>query len=127
MDMAQKSSQIAAAERLEDAAKQFAEATKEIVRPSDTAALLLSLGTVQSTLDDIYTSLARWHGQVVEGVHHAGEDERGDPGNPGWVRADVALREAAQYGADAAAALVRAHSANDVALWFDEIRDAGGR
>jgi len=123
----QKSHQIAAVERLEKAASQFAEAIREIPRPSDTPDLLDSLGAVQTTLEGVYAALATWHGAVVTGVHHGGERERGDPGNPGWVRADIALREAAQYSSDAAAALARAHKANDVALWFDELRDAGER
>lgn len=127
MDKMQKSTQLAAAEDLEEAAKRFAAETREIPVPSETSALLLSLAAVQSTLDGVYTELARWHRGVVLGVHHAGEDERGDPENPGWMRADVALREAAQYGAQAADALGRAHSGNEVALWFDEIRDDGAR
>lgn len=127
MTIKQKSSQVLAAEHLEKAARDFAATTAEITKPSDAAALLLSLGAVQGTLNEVYIRLAQWHGQVVHGVHHAGQDERGDPQNPGWVRADIALREAAQYGADATAALDRAHRANDVALWFDEVRLSGDR
>ncbi|WP_033373881.1 hypothetical protein [Glaciibacter superstes] len=119
------SSQIRAAEQLEKVATELAEKTKEIPKPSDISALLLSLSSVQSTLDAVYAHLAQWHGQSVQGTHHAGQDERGDPDDPGWIRAEIALREAAQYGADAAEALVRAHSANEVTLWFDEIRNAG--
>lgn len=119
------SHQIAAARQLEEVAKKFAEATASIPNPSETGDLLLSLGSVQSTLSGVYAALAQWHGEVVEGVHHGGEDHRAHAMNPGWVRADVALREAAKYGEDAAEALARAHAANDVALWYEEIRDAG--
>lgn len=128
MTMKHESSQLLAARQLEKAARDFAATmATEITRPSDTTDLLLNLGTIQGTLNEVYTGLALWHGQVVHGVHHAGEDERGDPENPGWVRADIALREAAQYGADATAALDRAHRANDVALWFDDVRLSGDR
>jgi hypothetical protein len=121
------SRQIRAAEQLEKAVAEFADKTRDLSKPSDISGLLVSLGCAQSTLDAAHARLAQWHGQVVQGVHHAGEDACGDPENPARVRAEVALREAAQYGADAAAAPSRAHGANEVMLWFDEIRVAGDR
>jgi hypothetical protein len=126
MSEQENSSQIQAAEKLETAATELAGELQEILKPSDVSALLLSLGSAQSTLDTVYLRLAQWHGQATAGVHHAG-DERGNPDNPATVRAEIALREAAQYGSDAAAALARAHAANDVMLWFDEIRVSGDR
>jgi hypothetical protein len=123
---AQKSSQIQAAEDLESAVKLLAAETREIPRPSDTTTLLTILHSVQATLDEVYSGLADWHSHVEHGKHFVVKTEHADLENPGWVRADIALREAEQYGADATAALERARSANEEAIWFDEIEDDGG-
>lgn len=125
MSEQEESTQVRAAEALDSAATEFSETTRELPRLSDISALLLSLGSVQPTLDAVYTRHAQRQGQVVREVHHAGEDDRGDPDNPARVRAEIALREVAQYGADTAAAATRTHGANEVMLWFDEIRVAG--
>jgi hypothetical protein len=120
----QKSNQVQGIERLEEAARNLAESTLDIPRPSDSKGILEGLRRSQETLDQIYRQLAEWHGSVVEGVHHSGEKTAGgDPHNPGWIRAELALQEAAQYGADAVAALARAEGANELAVWFDEVLD----
>ena len=116
------SSQVRAAQQLEGVVRTFADETREIVKPSDGADLLQSLSSVQSTLSELYTALALWHGNAVHGRHHAGDGEHGDPENPSWRRASLALEEATQYSRDAAAALDRAHIADEVAVWFDEMR-----
>ena len=118
----ERSRQVRAAEELESAVRTFADGTREIVKPSDGGALLLRLAAVQSTLGEVYAALSRWHAGAVKGRHHAGDDERGDPENPSWLRAGVALEEAAQYSRDAASALDRARTADEVALWFDELQ-----
>jgi hypothetical protein len=118
----EKSSQVLITEALEAAARDVANATVEIPRPSDSYTLLAHLASAQEVLTQAYEQLAAWHGKVVQGVHHSGEDAGGDPDNPGWVGAERALREAAGHSAAAADALRRAHSANGVARWFDEIR-----
>ncbi|CAN5179278.1 hypothetical protein [Frigoribacterium sp. UYMn621] len=120
----QKSNQVQGTDRLEDAARDLAASTRDIARPSDSKGILEGLRRSQESLNQTYRQLADWHGRVVEGVHHGGEkDGRADPHNPGWIRAELALQEAAQYGADAVAALTRAENANEIARWFDEVLD----
>ncbi len=109
-------------EKLESAARDLVRLTREVLRPSDSHALLGNLTTAQESLAQVYVQLAEWHSQVVQGVHYAGEEEPGGAGNTGWVRAELALEEAARSGKAAAEALNRAHSANGLARWFDEVR-----
>jgi hypothetical protein len=117
-----KSNQVRAAERVEEVARELAASTRDIPKPSDSTALLESLKRSQETLDQVYRQLAEWHGAALEGVHHGGEKKEGaDPLNRAWIRAELALQEAAQYGTDAAEALARARGANTVAQWFDEV------
>lgn len=118
----EKSSQVGIAEALRAAARDVAGSTVDVVRPSDSSILIGILTEAQDELTLAYERLAAWHGQVVQGVHHSGEGSGGDPENPGWVGAERALREAADTSAATADALRRAHSANGVARWFDEIR-----
>lgn len=122
-----RSSQMQAATKLEDMATELAELTREMPRQSDVSELLLSLSAVQATLNGVYTHLADWHRAAVAHVHHGGEGKRSTSDSPASVRAEIALREAAQYGTDATAALARAHAATEVVLWFDEIRISGDR
>ncbi|HAM25541.1 MAG TPA: hypothetical protein DCP11_02255 [Microbacteriaceae bacterium] len=122
MTATEKSSQVFITEALAAAAHDVADSTADIPKPSDSYAILASLAGTQESLTRAYEQLAAWHGQVVEGVHHAGEAEGGDPDNPGWVNAERSLRRAADRSAAAAEALRTAHTANGVARWFDEIR-----
>lgn len=111
--------------KMEVAAQAVAEAIANISRPSDVTEVISALSRVQQAMSRVYEGLAQWHGAAKLGVHHAGEQEPEDPRNPGWIRAEVALDEAAQYGSDAVAALERARLANMSARWFDEIRADG--
>jgi hypothetical protein len=117
----EKSSQLLITEALLAAASDVADSVAHIPRPSDSYAILGDLARVQEALTLAFERLADWHGQVVEGVHHAG-DGGDDPDNPGWVDAERSLRRAADSSTAAADALRHAHSANGVARWFDEIR-----
>jgi hypothetical protein len=96
--------QVHTAEKLEAAARDLVRLTREVLRPSDSHALLGNLTTAQESLAQVYVQLAEWHSQVVQGVHYAGEEE------------------SARSGKAAAEALNRAHSANGLARWFDEVR-----
>lgn len=118
----QKPGPAVTAQRLEEATRDLVRSTLQIPRPSDINAVLGSLGTAQGVLAQAYEQLAAWHSQVVPGVHHAGEHETDDSGNPAWVRAELALHEAAHHSTNAAEALKRARSATGVARWFDEIK-----
>ena len=115
----QKSNSELAADEVQRSVSALAVETRQLTHPSDTAALLARLRGVQSTLSEVYSELAAWHERqdatTTTGTH-------GDPEAPIRVRAEVALREAAQYGVDASAALERARSAQQVELWFDELK-----
>lgn len=113
---------IEAALQLERDATAVADALRTISRPSDVAGVIGALERAQQVLAEVYGGLASWHREAELGVHHAGEQDPQVPTNRGWVRAEVALEEAAQYSHDTVAALQRARSANATARWFDEIR-----
>jgi len=113
--------QIEGADRLVEAARNVSQATKMLRSPSESGPLLDRLRSAQQELDAAYLNLAAWHSGVIEGVHHHGEDEeRRDPITPAWIKAELALREAAAYGGNVAEALDRANAANAVAQWYDE-------
>lgn len=118
----QDSSQVRVIGKLEAVARDVAESTREILRPSDSYVILGRLADAQRTMADVYRQLAAWHAQVEHGVHHGGEHEGSVLGSPGWVRAELALQEAARDAEAAADALKRAESANGVARWYDEIK-----
>ncbi len=116
----EESRQVEIAETLSEVARSLVHSTKAVPRPFDSYTLLGNLTAAQEALAQIYTQLAKWHGQVLQGVHHSGEDERGSLDNPGWARAELELQDAARHAAAAVASLRRAHSANGVVKWFDE-------
>lgn len=125
MQDAENAEPIAAVATMEAAARAVVDATATIARPSDVTEIIEALSRVQQVMSQIYDGLGQWHGKAELGVHHGGEKSTGDPHNPGWIRAEIALGEASQYGSDAVAALERARIANMSARWFDEIRDDG--
>jgi hypothetical protein len=116
------SAAVTAAENLDAVSGDLVRLTREVLRPSDSHQLLGNLTTAQESLAQVYVQLAEWHSQVVQGVHYAGEEEPGGSGNAGWLRAELALEEAARSARAVAEALKRAHSANGLAEWFDEVR-----
>jgi hypothetical protein len=117
------SSQVRSAEELAATVRAFADDIHEIRRPADGERLLLNLGAAQAVLTQIYDDLAQWHWHTnaAERSSVVAGNKIDEPGNPGWRRASLALQEAAQYSRDAAAALDRARTSDEVALWFDEI------
>jgi hypothetical protein len=115
----QKSNSELAADEVQQSVSTLADETRKLAHPSDTSGLLARLRSVQSTLNEVYSELATWHEQN-EPVTTTGRHD--DPEAPIRMRAEVALREAAQYGLDASAALERARSAQQVELWFDELK-----
>jgi hypothetical protein len=121
MAKSQESSQVQVIGKLEAVTRDVAESTKDIPRPADSYIMLGLLAGAQETLAVVYRQLAAWHAQVKHGVHHGGEHESSVPGDPSWVRAELALQEAARYADAAVDALKRAHLANGVARWYEEI------
>lgn len=115
------------AERLAADMRAFSDDIHAIRWPADGGSLLLNLGSVQSALAEIYDALAQWHWHTDAAERNAAiaENKIDEPGNPSWRQASVALQEAAQYSRDAAAAIDRARTADEVAIWFDEIQIDG--
>jgi hypothetical protein len=109
---------MTATEKLDGAAKALARAVQELPDPSDTTDLLALLSSAQSTMNEVYGRLAEWHLEFIRS--RTGNEH--EPEGPAWIRAEMALQEAAQYARDAAAALDRARVANEVGLWADELK-----
>jgi len=107
---------------LYDTARDLARRTRVLDRPSDSYDLLGCLTGTQRLLGQVYDQLARWHGQVVDGVHHNGEDGYSPAPEDGAARAEVALRTAAQSAMRVEDALMLAHTANSVVCWFEGVR-----
>ena len=118
-------SPLTAVEEMERSAGAVEAAISDFTKPSESTQVIETLERTQQVIARTYAGLAKWHAAAEVGVHHAGEQEPVDLQNPGWVRAQVALEEAAQYASDAASALERARMANMTARWFDEIRSDG--
>ncbi|WP_051973722.1 hypothetical protein [Cryobacterium sp. MLB-32] len=104
---------------LYDAAQHLAHRTRVLDRPSDSYDLLGCLTGTQRLLSQVYGQLARWHGQVIDGVHHNGEDGYSPTPGDGVARAEVALHAAAQSAVRTEDALMLAYTANGVVCWFD--------
>lgn len=113
--------QLAIAAELEEAARSLAHSTRDVPVPSDSYALLGELRATIDSLEEICRRLSAWHNKVVDGVHYAGEDDRGD-GATGTVTAAAELETAAGALNVASNALARAHSANGVVRWYDSPR-----
>ena len=94
--------QVHTAEKLEAVARDLVHLTREVLRPSDSHLLLGKLTTTQESLTQVYVQLAEWHDQVVQGVHYEGDEVPGGAGNTGWLRAELALEEAARSSKAAA-------------------------
>src|SRR5690625_3495278 len=105
--------QLAIAAELEEAARSLAHSTRDVPVPSNSYAMLGELRATIDSLEEICRRLSAWHTKVEDGVHYAGEDDRGD-GATGTVTAAAELETAAAALNTASSALARAHSANGV-------------
>lgn len=120
--------QVAIAAELAETARTLAHSTRNIPRPSDSYALLGNLVAAQRSIAQVYEQLAAWHGQVIEGIHHDGEEPsdvvrlhgRGTAG------ARAALLEAKEHAELVEHHLMAAHSSNGMIRWFDDT-DPGPR
>lgn len=113
------------ADELAEVAQALAHSTRTVPRPSDSYALLGALQVAQDSLAQVYAQLATWHGAVVDGTHYNGEDGRGMSGVPAAGpdgQVSGLLKMAAASAAESAALVRRAHSANGVVRWFDDIK-----
>jgi hypothetical protein len=79
------------------------------------------LTATQRSLGQVYDQLANWHSTVVDGVEYNGEDGCCAGCAPGVARAELGLRDAAQFAGIVEDALMQAHNANSVVRWFDSV------
>src|SRR5690625_5351761 len=70
--------QLAIAAELEEAARSLAHSTRDVPVPADSYAMLGELRATIDSLEEVCRRLGAWHTRVVDGVHYAGEDDRGD-------------------------------------------------
>ena len=105
---------------LEEAAHDLACGTRAIDRPYDSYVLLGRLTSAQRMLAQAFEQFADWHSRVIDGVQYNGEDGFAVGPAPGVIRAELALRDAAELAGKVEDALMLAHSANGVVRWFDE-------
>ncbi|MEE6289279.1 hypothetical protein V2J52_16620 [Georgenia sp. MJ173] len=113
--------QVAIAAEIEEAARTLAHSTRDVPVPADSYKLLGELRATVDSLEQVCRQLGAWHSGVVDGVHYAGEDDRGD-GATGTVTAAAELEAAAAALDAASSALGRAHAANGVVRWYDSLR-----
>ena len=112
---------IIRANELADTARSLAHATQAFDRPYDSYLLLGCLTATQRSLGQVYDQLANWHSNVVDGVEYDGENGFGAGCAPGVARAELGLRDAAQFAGIVEDALMQAHNANSVVRWFDNV------
>lgn len=126
MAINEESRQTEIADALAEAARTLAHSTRTVSRPSDSYELLASLRSAQDSLAQVYAQLAAWHGAVVDGTHYNGEDNHSIPGIPAvgeYGQATALLNMAAASAAKAADLVTKAHAANAVVRWFDEVKN----
>ncbi|MCU1442061.1 MAG: hypothetical protein JWQ59_211 [Cryobacterium sp.] len=115
----QQPTQVKAAEALQRAARDLADSMGKNLEARDAASILVSLTNTQQVLDEVFAGLAAWHGRAAGyKPQNGGFQTRGE--YAGWAHAELALREAVQYGANVTAALVRARHASEEAQWIRE-------
>ena len=112
---------ISRANELADIARILAHAARAIERPYDSYLLLGCLTATQRSLGQVYDQLATWHSNVVDGVEYNGEDGCAAGCAPGVARAELGLRDAAQFAGIVEDAHMQAHNANSVVRWFDNV------
>lgn len=113
------------AHELVEVAQTLAHSTRAVPRPSDSYELLGALSAAQESLAQVYAQLAAWHGAAVDGTHYNGEDDHSIPGAPAagpHGHATQLLTAAAASATEAAELINKAHSANGVVRWFDEVK-----
>ena len=123
MDIHAESPHLIVADRLQQAARDLAHITRTLQYPSDSYELLGQLVATQRVLGQIFTQLADWHASAQDGIHFNGEDGRGAGQAAGVIRAELALREAAELADKTDDAVMLALTANGVIRWFDDRQD----
>ena len=119
MSVNEEDRQVDIASELSENARTLAHSTRDVPSPSSSSYTLLGeLVATVDRLEQVVRQLSAWHSRVIDGIHYAGEDDRGD-GATGTITAAEQLTRAAAALDTASAALRAAHSANGVVRWFD--------
>jgi hypothetical protein len=92
----------------------------------DALQILDHLRAAQENLDRVYAWLST--APESDALHRAGsiQGARRDIAAPSRIAAELALDEAAQYGANIVQALAKARAAFDMFQWVDEVEDEEG-
>nr|WP_181716127.1 hypothetical protein [Cryobacterium sp.]QJS06301.1 hypothetical protein [Cryobacterium sp.] len=120
--------QIEIANELAEVARTLAHSTRTVPRPSDSYELLASLRSAQESLAQVYAQLAAWHGAAIDGTHYTGTDGHSLYGVPATAagaseHVTLLLKIAAASATEAAELVSKAHSANAIVRWFDEVKE----
>ena len=115
-------------DELAEVAQSLAHSTRTVPRPSDSYELLGALQVAQQSLARVYTQLATWHRDAVDGTHCNGTDGHslyGVPATAAGVSEQVTLllKIAAASAAETADLVGKAQAANGVVCWFDEVKE----
>ncbi|MDY7543031.1 MULTISPECIES: hypothetical protein [unclassified Cryobacterium] len=119
MDISAESAQLISAEQLRRAARELAHSTRTVEHAGDSYELLGRLMNAQCLLGQVFEQLATWHAHTQDGIQYDGEDGRGAGQVAGVIRAELALRDAADLADKADDALMLALTANGVIRWHD--------
>lgn len=116
-------SAVPAAAAVEASARRLAQHLTKTPAVGDAQKILDHLRSAQDDLDKVYAWLNA--SPSIGTQHPAGPDgvEYPDIAAPSRVAAELALEEAAQYGANAVQALERARAAFDMVQWVDEVEE----
>jgi hypothetical protein len=126
MSVNEEGRQTEIANELAEVTRTLAHSTRTVPHPSNSYELLASLRSAQESLAEVYAQLATWHGAAVDGTHYNGEDGHGIPGIPAvgaHGQATHLLNMAAASATKAADLVSKAHSANAVVRWFDDVKE----
>jgi hypothetical protein len=112
---------VEASERLRTDARQLAERTTHLVRPSSSDQILNHLLDTQRSILEALRDLAEWHRRTIPGVHFA---EHHDESADGVSVVVEQLDLAAQQAEGLQETLSRAYGASSVVRWFDEEQES---
>ena len=107
-----------ASQRMAEAARQLAHDTRNLETPSESYAILGDLVDTQRSIEQVLSQLAEWHrGTTADRHYSSGHGESA----LGITTAVTELDLAAQQADGLQETLSRAHGANSVVRWFDEV------
>jgi len=124
MSVNEEGRQVELAASIEAASRTLAHSTRRVPRPFDSNRLLAELSQTQDHLAQVLDQLSAWHSRVSDGVHYDGEDENAIEGICAPPFAAGSLNRAAENARISADYIRKAHAANNVVRWFDDVPEA---